>query len=81
LDTNLVENQIRPLVLTRKNSLFAGHDEGGRSWARIASLIATCKMNNVEPYAWMKATRGAIAAGHPQSRIDQLMPWSFGRAS
>ena len=81
LDTNLVENQIRPLVLTRKNSLFAGHDEGGRSWARIASLIATCKMNSVEPYAWMKATLEAIAAGHPQSRIDQLMPWSFGRAS
>jgi len=81
MDTNLVENQIRPLVLTRKNSLFAGHDEGGRSWARIASLIATCKINNVEPYAWMKATLEAIAAGHPQSRIDELMPWSFGRTS
>ncbi|KAF0168070.1 MAG: transposase, partial [Caulobacteraceae bacterium] len=39
LDTNPVENQIRPLTLTRKNALFAGHDEGGRSWARIASLI------------------------------------------
>ncbi|MDI2078479.1 hypothetical protein, partial [Bradyrhizobium sp. Mp27] len=37
---------IRPLTLTRKNSLFAGHDEGGRSWARIASLIATCKINS-----------------------------------
>jgi transposase len=80
MDTNLVENQIRPLVLTRKNSLFAGHDEGGRSWARIASLIATCKINDVEPYAWMKTTLEAIAAGHPQSRIDELMPWSFGRS-
>lgn len=79
LDTNPVENQIRPLTLTRKNALFAGHDEGGRSWARIASLIATCKINGAEPYVWMKATLEAIAAGHPQSRIDELMPWAFGR--
>ena len=81
MDTNPVENQIRPLTLTRKNSLFAGHDEGGRSWARIASLIATCKINSVEPYAWMKATLEAIATGHPQSRIDELLPWSFARTS
>lgn len=77
MDTNPVENQIRPLTLTRKNALFAGHDEGGRTWARIASLIATCKINGVEPYAWMKATLEAIAAGHSQSRIDELMPWAF----
>ena len=77
MDTNLVENQIRPLTLTRKNALFAGHDEGGRSWSRLASLIATCKLNGVEPYAWMKATLEAIADGHPQSRIDELMPWTF----
>jgi len=80
MDTNPLENQIRPLTLTRKNSLLAGHDEGGRSWARIASLIATCKINSVEPYAWMKATLEAIATGHPQSRIDELLPWSFGRS-
>ncbi|WP_461327993.1 MULTISPECIES: transposase domain-containing protein [Bradyrhizobium] len=75
------DRQIRPLTLTRKNSLFAGHDEGGRSWARIASLIATCKINSVEPYVWMKATLKAIATGHPQSRIDELLTWSFGRTS
>ena len=47
------------------------------SWSRLASLIATCKLNGVEPYAWMKATLEAIAHGHPQSRIDELMPWAF----
>jgi len=77
MDTNLVENQIRPLTLTRKNALFAGHDEGARSWSRLASLIATCKLNRVEPYAWMKTTLEAFANGHPQSRIDELMPWAF----
>jgi transposase len=75
MDTNLVENQIRPLTLTRKNALFAGHDEGGRSWACLASLIATCKLNAVEPYAWLKTTLEAITNGHPMSAIDDLMPW------
>ena len=77
--TNPVENQIRPLTLTRKNALFAGHDEGGRTWARLASFISTCKINGVEPYAWMKTTLEAIAQGHPQARIDELMPWAFDR--
>lgn len=77
MDSNPVENLIRPLTLNRKNALFAGHDEGGRSWARLASLIGTCKINGVEPYAYMKATLEAIAARHPQSRIDELLPWHF----
>ena len=72
-----VENRIRPIKLTAKNALFAGHDEGARSWGRIASLIETCKMNGVEPYAWIKDTLEKIAAGHPNSRIDELLPWSF----
>ncbi|MBN9890154.1 IS66 family transposase [Salipiger abyssi] len=77
MDSNPVENSIRPIALQRKNSLFAGHDEGGRHWACAASVIATCKLNGVEPFAWMKATLEAIAKGHPQSRIDELMPWNF----
>ncbi len=77
IDSNNVENLIRPLALNRKNALFAGHDEGGRAWGRIASLIETAKINGVEPYAYLKETLEAIAAGHPQSRIDELLPWNF----
>ena len=77
MDSNFVENRIRPLKLTAKNGLFAGHDEGARSWGRVGSLIETCKMNGVEPYAWLKSTLEKIAAGHPQSRIHQLLPWNF----
>lgn len=77
MDTNPVENRIRPLVLTRKNALFAGHDEGGRTWARIASVIETCKLNGVDPYAYLRDTLTAIANGHPMSRIDELMPWAY----
>jgi hypothetical protein len=77
MDSNVVERAIRPIALNRKNALFAGHDEGDRTWARIASLIETCKLNNVEPYAYLKATLEAIAARHPAARIDELMPWNF----
>ena len=77
MDSNSVENLARPIALTRKNALFAGHDEGAAAWGRIASLIQTAKLNGVEPYAWLKATLEAIAAGHPNSRIDDLLPWSF----
>jgi len=81
IDSNTVERTIRPIALNRKNALFAGHDEGGRNWGRIASLIETCKMNGIEPFAYIKATLEAIAAGHPASQIDDLMPWAFKPAS
>ena len=70
MDNNVVERAIRPIALNRKNALFAGHDEGGRTWGRIASLIETCKLNAVEPFAYLKATLEAIAEGHPAARIE-----------
>jgi transposase len=76
IDSNSVENLIRPIALNRKNALFAGHDEGGRAWGRIASLIETARINGVEPFAYLKATLQAIATGHPQDRIDELLPWN-----
>ena len=77
MDNNVVENAIRPLALSRKNALFAGHDEGAKAWARIASLVETAKMNGVNPHAYLKATLEAIANGHPASEIDRLLPWAF----
>ena len=81
IDNNRVENLIRPIALNRKNALFAGHDEGGIAWGRIASLIETCKINDVEPFAYLKATLTAITNGHPQSRLDDLLPWTFKSSS
>jgi hypothetical protein len=56
IDSNGIENLIRPIALNRKNALFAGHDEGGIAWGRIASLIETAKINGVEHFAYLKAT-------------------------
>ena len=76
MDSNAVEDTIRPLALNRKNALFAGHDEGAAAWAGIASLIETAKMNGIDPHAYLKATLEAIASGHPAADIDQLLPWA-----
>lgn len=81
MDSNPLENLIRPLALTRKNALFAGHDEGALSWTRLASLIGTCNLNGVEPFDYTKTTLEAIAAGLPQSRIGELLPWNFPTAT
>ena len=67
------------LALNRKNALFAGHDEGAAAWGRIALLIKTAKLNGVNPRTWLMATLEAIAAGHPNSRFDELLPWNFDR--
>ncbi len=49
--------------------------------AQASSEIQTARLNGIEPYAWLKATLEAIAAGHPNNRIDDLMPWAFNPAS
>jgi len=77
IDSNLVENAIRSPAMNRRNALFAGHDEGGRNWARFASLIATCKMNSVEPYAYLHDLFIKLANGHLAKDIDALMPWAY----
>ncbi|MDX0992725.1 transposase, partial [Sinorhizobium medicae] len=77
IDSNLVENAIRRPAMNRRNALFAGHDEGGRNWARFASLIGTCKMNGVEPYAYLCNLFTRLANGHLAKDIDALMPWAY----
>ena len=76
MDANLVENAIRSPAMNRRNALFAGHDEGGRNWARFASLIGTCKMNGVEPYAYRRDLITELANRHLDKDIDALMPWA-----
>ena len=77
LDTNIVERGIRPLVLNRKNALFAGHDQGAENWALIASLVETCKLNSVDPQAYFTDVLEKLVNLWPASRLDELMPWAW----
>jgi hypothetical protein len=81
IDSNTVERSIRPIALNRKNALFAGSDEGGANWATIASLIETCKLNDVNPHAWLTDTLTKLVNRWPASRIDELMPWAYAKAN
>ena len=77
IDNNTVERSIRPIALNRKNALFAGSDGGAEHWATIASLIETCKLNDVDPLAYLTDVLTRIVNGHPNSEIDQLLPWAY----
>lgn len=65
------------MALTRKNALFAGSDGGAEHWAVIASLIETCKLNGVELHGYLADIIARIVTGHPNSRIDELLPWTY----
>jgi transposase len=80
IDSNVVERSIRPIALNRKNALFAGSDGGGQHWATIASLIETCKLCGVEPQKYLTDIITKIVNGHPNSQIDDLLPWAYPNA-
>jgi len=77
MDNNTVERAIRPITLNRKNALFAGSDEGGIAWGVLASLIETCKLNGVEPLAYLTDVLTKLVQGWPANRIDDLLPWAY----
>ena len=76
IDNNTAERSIRPIVLGRRNYLFAGSDGGGESAAALYSLIGTALLNGIEPYAYLREVLGCIA-DHPINRIDELLPWNL----
>lgn len=78
MDNNTVERTIRPITLNRKNALFAGHEQGAQNWAILASLIETCKLNGIEPHAYLTSVLTAIVNGHRQNQIEELLPWKPG---
>jgi hypothetical protein len=76
LDNSPVERAIRPIALGRKNHLFAGSDGGAGRWAIVCSLIETAKLNNVEPFAYLRDVLQRMLDGHPASRLDDLLAWN-----
>jgi transposase len=78
LDTNTVERTIRPIALGRRNALFAGSDGGARHWAIVASLVASAKLNGVEPLAWLTDVLERMVAGRTKAHeLERLLPWSW----
>ena len=76
LSNNAAERGLRGIALGRKSWLFAGSDRGGQRAAAMYSLIVTAKLNNIDPQAWLADVLARIA-GHPASRLDELLPWNW----
>jgi len=60
----------------QKNWTFAGSDEGGRRAAAVYSFIETCKLNDVDPQAWLAYVLAKLP-DHPANSIDELLPWRW----
>jgi transposase len=73
IDNNLIENSIRPVALGRKNYLFAGSHEGAQRAAMMYSFLGTCKINDVEPFSWLKDVLSRIQ-DHSIQKLDELLP-------
>ena len=76
MSNNAAERELRAVALGRKNWTFAGSDEGGRRAAAVYTLIATAKLNDVDPQTWLADVLARLP-DHPAKRIHELLPWNW----
>jgi transposase len=76
MSNNAAERELRAIAVGRRNWTFAGSDEGGRRAAEIYTLIATAKLNEVDPQAWLADVLARIL-DYPAKRIGDLLPWNW----
>ena len=76
IDNNRIENTIRPLAIGRKNYLFAGSDRGAQQAAVMYSLLGTCKLHNVEPFAYLSDVIARIPE-HKANKLSELLPQNW----
>jgi hypothetical protein len=73
IDNGGSERALKPVALGRKNWLFAGSDEGGKTAATLLSLCTTCKELGIDPFAYLRDVLDRVST-HPNRRIDELLP-------
>ena len=76
LSNNAAERALRCVAVGRRNWTFAGSDEGGRRAAAVYSLVETCKLNDVDPRAWLADVLAKLP-DHPAHRVAEMMPWAW----
>src|SRR6266849_976312 len=76
MSNNAAERELRAVAVGRRNWTFAGSDEGGRRAATIYTLIATAKLNDIDPQAWLADVLARLP-DHPAKRIHELLPWNW----
>lgn len=81
IDNGIVERELRRVALGRKNWLFAGSDDGAARAAVAYTILATCRINGVEPTAYIVDVLKHLSSGWPMHRIDELLPDKWAPAS
>lgn len=76
IDNNLIENTIRPMAIGRKNYLFAGSDRAASHAALMYSLLGTCKLHGVEPFAYLRDVIARIPE-HKANKLSELLPYNW----
>jgi hypothetical protein len=76
LTNNAAERALRGVAVGRRDWTFAGSDAGGHRAAAVYTLIETCKMNDVDPRAWL-ADILARLPDHPANKVADLLPWNW----
>jgi transposase len=76
MSNNAAERELRVVAVGRRNWTFAGSDEGGRRAAAVYTLIASAKLNDIDPQAWLADVLARLP-DHPAKRIHDLLPWNW----
>ena len=77
-DTNVVERSIRPISIGKKNSLFCGDEGGGETWAILASLLNTAKLNGLDPEIYLTDVLERMVSGRTTNdRLHELLAWNW----
>jgi transposase len=76
MTNNAAERALRAIARGRKAWLFVGSDRGGERAAMMYTLIATCRLNDVDPLAWLTDVLTRIA-DISQNRLHELLPWNW----
>src|ERR1700757_605217 len=76
LSNNAAERALRGVAVGRKNWTFAGSDAGGHRAAAVYTLVETCKMNDVDPQAWLADVLARLP-DHPANKVADLLPWNW----
>lgn len=78
VDNNMIERQMRPIGIGRRNSLFAGNEGGAHTWAVLASLLQTAKLNGLDPFTWLNDVLARMVSGEVLNNDpDQLLAWNW----
>ena len=76
IDNNSAERAIKPVVIGRKNWLFAGGDAGGETLAEAMTIIESAKLSGHDPGAYLADILARIGE-HKINRLDELLPWNW----